>query len=147
MTSLSDARPAPVPETSVPKTPAFGAAAGQPLLLLRLEGGAAFVAALLAYWTLGASWLLFAALILAPDLSMLGYLAGPRVGALAYNLAHTSVAPALLGLFAVTTASTVGLAVATIWVAHIGLDRALGYGLKYPGAFAETHLGRLGRGG
>lgn len=125
-----------------------GAVRGAPGWLLRGEGAALFVAMLAAYAHLsgtpgGPSWWLFALLLLAPDLSMLGYLAGPRMGALTYNAAHTTIAPLLLGLTAVLLDRPLALAVAVIWVGHIGLDRALGYGLKYPEAFRETHLGRL----
>lgn len=123
----------------------LAAPTGVPRLLLRLEGAAAFGAALVAYHALGASWLLFAALFLVPDLSMLGYLAGPRPGAIAYNVVHTYLGPALLALAGGLLGSAITLQVAAIWAAHIGLDRALGYGLKYRTAFADTHLGRLGR--
>ncbi|WP_371347614.1 DUF4260 domain-containing protein [Ancylobacter sp. IITR112] len=122
-----------------------GAVAGAPAALLRAEGLAVFAAALVAYAALGASWWLFAALILAPDLSMLGYLGGPRFGAFVYNAAHTYVAPALLGAFAYGFSAPLAGAIALIWIAHIGLDRLLGYGLKYSAGFGHTHLGRLGR--
>ncbi|MFK8250290.1 DUF4260 domain-containing protein [Ancylobacter terrae] len=122
-----------------------GAVTRAPAVLLRLEGLAMFGGALLAYAALGQGWWLFAALILAPDLSMLGYLAGPAVGARLYNAFHTYVAPAVLAACAYLLAEPLGGAIAAIWVAHIGLDRALGYGLKYPEGFAHTHLGRLGR--
>ena len=122
-----------------------GAVAGAHAALLRAEGLAVFAAALAAYAALGASWWLFAALILAPDLSMLGYLAGPRPGAFVYNAAHTYVAPALLGVLAYGFSAPLVGAVALIWTAHIGLDRLLGYGLKYSAGFGHTHLGRLGR--
>ena len=114
-------------------------------LLLRLEGFAAFAAALAIYWQNDFSWLAFAPFFLAPDIAMLAYLAGPRAGALGYNIAHTYISPlalALLGLFGgVPFAGAGGL----IWIAHIGLDRALGYGLKYPTAFGDTHLSGVGR--
>ncbi|WP_018964201.1 DUF4260 domain-containing protein [Ancylobacter sp. FA202] len=122
-----------------------GAVTGAPAALLRAEGLAVFAAALVAYAALGASWWLFAALILAPDLSMLAYLAGPRPGALFYNAAHTYVAPALLGGLAYGFSAPLAGAIALIWIAHIGLDRVLGYGLKYAAGFADTHLGRIGR--
>jgi hypothetical protein len=76
---------------------------------------------------------------------MLGYLAGPRVGAQVYNAAHTTVVPLALGLVGALAGLPVALAVALVWLAHIGIDRALGYGLKYPDAFGNTHLGSLGR--
>ncbi|THD43822.1 MAG: DUF4260 family protein [Bradyrhizobium sp.] len=114
-------------------------------LLLRAESLAVFAAAVAAYAYLGGSWALFAALLLAPDLAMLFYLAGPRVGAVAYNLVHAYVAPLALAIAGVAFAAPMALSVALIWLAHIGLDRALGYGLKYPSGFADTHLGRIGR--
>ena len=86
------------------------------------------------------SWLLFALLILAPDLSFAGYAAGPRVGALVYDLAHTSAWPIAVGVVGVLAGSGAAVAVALVWLAHIGIDRALGYGLKYPTHFKDTHL-------
>lgn len=113
--------------------------------LLRIEGLAALAGAAALYAHAGFSWILFAILFLTPDLSMLGYLAGPRIGAVAYNLVHTSavaLALACAGFFAGVPAAVAG---ALIWLAHIGFDRTLGYGLKYPTGFGDTHLGRIGR--
>jgi len=101
------------------------------------------VAALALYVHEGYSWLLFAVLVLVPDLSMLGFLAGPRVGAVTYNAAHTTVAPLLLGAVGVILPSETATAVALIWLLHIGFDRAVGYGLKYPSSFKDTHLNRV----
>jgi hypothetical protein len=112
-----------------------------PRLLLHAEGLA--VAATWLYFDAGYEWWLLLALALAPDLSMVGYVAGPRVGALAYDLAHTYVLPVLLGLTAVLAESDTLAKLALIWLAHIGVDRAIGYGLKYPGGFEETHLQRV----
>ncbi|HKK37452.1 MAG TPA: DUF4260 domain-containing protein [Paracoccaceae bacterium] len=114
--------------------------------ILRAEGAAALAAALLAYAHLGLSWWLFAALILAPDLAMLGYLRGPRLGAALYNAAHTYVLPVLVGIVGWWVDSRLALGVALILVAHVGFDRAMGYGLKLPQGFRHTHLGRIGRG-
>lgn len=111
--------------------------------ILQLEGFAIFAVAVWAYVGTGGGWLFFAALILLPDLFMLGYLRGPRLGALVYNLGHTYPVP--LGLLAVGYA--LGLPalvpVALIWVAHIGADRAMGFGLKYASGFKDTHLSRV----
>jgi hypothetical protein len=93
----------------------------------------------------GASWWLFAALILAPDLGMLGYLANPSLGAAIYNAAHSLIGPGLLVVWGLSSGFSAVLALALIWAAHIGFDRAFGYGLKYPSRFADTHLGVLGR--
>jgi hypothetical protein len=120
------------------------AVTGVPRLLLRLEGGALAAIAIVLYAQQGASWWLFAALILAPDLSFLGYLAGPRMGAIAYNAAHTLVVPFALALVGGFLPASILIVVALIWAAHIGVDRALGYGLKYARGFGFTHLGRIG---
>jgi hypothetical protein len=121
------------------------AVAGQPRLILRAEGAALFAAALYAYWLTGASWWLFLVLFLAPDLAFAAYLLNPRAGALAYNALHSTVGPILLAIYALVFAVPLALALALIWAAHAGFDRLLGYGLKYPSAFTDTHLGRIGR--
>jgi hypothetical protein len=121
------------------------AVAGIPRLLLRLEGAALLIVAIAMFWQRGGSWRLFAILILAPDLSFFGYLAGPRVGAIVYNAVHATLAPIALALSGVFAASPTTIAVALIWLAHIGADRMLGYGLKYAAGFGFTHLGRVGR--
>jgi hypothetical protein len=112
--------------------------------LLRLEAVAAFVASLVAYHHLGGAWSTFAALFLLPDLAFLGYLAGPRVGAVAYDTTHSWLGPAALALVGAITGLEV-LWLVAIWAAHLGFDRALGYGLKYATGFAHTHLGVVGR--
>ncbi len=117
---------------------------GTPRLFIRIESIAVALAAMIAYRQLAEPWWLFAVLFLAPDLSMIGYLAGPRVGALVYNLVHVYAGPAILAAFGFLAGSAMAEAVACIWLAHIGFDRMLGYGLKYGQGFAFTHLGRLG---
>jgi len=116
---------------------------GLPLLLLRLEGGAVLAAAVLGYAASGGSWVLFSALFLLPDLAMAGYLRGSAFGALAYNLAHSHLAPAVVAAVGLALGAEGAIIVALVWSAHIGFDRALGYGLRYPEGFAATHLGRL----
>lgn len=132
--------------TDATTTPATGAATGGVRILLRLEGLGLLILAVMLYANSGLSWLLFAVLFLAPDLSFLGYLAGPRVGAVVYNLAHDTLGPVLLVIGGYMFAAHAAvLAVALIWLAHIGFDRTLGYGLKYAAGFGYTHLGRIGR--
>ena len=114
-----------------------------PSVLLRVEGLAVVVAALALYFDAGYGWLLLALLVLAPDLSMLGYLGGPRVGALTYDVFHTYALPIALGLYGVLDSSDTAIQLALIWLAHIGIDRLLGYGLKYPTGFRDTHLQRI----
>lgn len=113
-------------------------------IALRLEGAAFAAVALFFYSIAGAGWLVFALLILVPDLSMLGYLGGKRVGALIYNLFHTYLAPIALGAFGWFGNLGILVAIALIWVVHIGIDRALGMGPKLS-RFRETHLGTIGR--
>lgn len=123
------------------------AVTGLPRLLLMAEGLALFAICVFAYWKLGVTWWLFAALILAPDLAMVGYLAGPRFGAHLYNAAHITVMPLVLGFAGFFVGSVVAMAAAAVWLAHIGMDRMLGFGLKYETAFGDTHLGRVGKSG
>jgi hypothetical protein len=126
---------------------ALGAVMGMPRLWLRAEGAAFLAAGAGLYLHLGGVALWLIPLLLAVDVSTVGYLAGPRSGALTYNLVHNWAAGvAVLGLAWWLGSPAVGLAGA-ILVAHTGMDRAAGYGLKYPTAFADTHLGRLGRAG
>ena len=116
-----------------------------PRTLLRAEGFAVLALAVYGFHAIGGSWGWFAALCLTPDLSMLGYLAGRRIGAAAYNSAHSYVGPALLAAAGLTLSAPFVAQIALIWAAHVGFDRMLGYGLKYPTAFGHTHLGSVGR--
>lgn len=127
---------------SVDASTAAPAVSGVPLLMLRLEGALALAGTLYAYHALGGRWSLFALLFLLPDLSMLGYLAGRRVGAACYNALHTYAGPAALAGLGVALQRPLLLCVACIWAAHIGMDRLLGYGLKYGTSFGDSHLGR-----
>jgi hypothetical protein len=122
-----------------------GGATGTVRVLLRLEGLALFSAMVSLYALWGGSWWVFAVLVLVPDISFAGYLAGPKVGAIAYNALHTAIGPIALTLVGFALAAPLTLSIALIWLAHIGIDRALGYGLKYPAGFGFTHLGRIGR--
>ena len=102
---------------------------GTPLLLLRLEGFVLLVAAVVAYQLIGGSWLRFALLLLVPDIGLAGYAANPRVGAAAYNALHTYMAPAALAVLGLSGVVTGVWPLCLIWIAHIGMDRALGLGL------------------
>jgi len=115
----------------------------KPGVLLRLEGVLLFVVSVAAYWQLGGNWTLFALLILVPDLFMLGYLLNVRIGAVIYNIGHTLAVPLVAGAAAVMTRSDALLPFVFIWSAHIAMDRMLGYGLKYPTYFRDTHLQRV----
>jgi len=111
-----------------------------PGLLLRLEGLAVVIAALTLYAVLGYRWWVLALLVLAPDLSMIGYAFGPRVGAISYNALHTYTPPLALGVVGYFFGWPLALQLALIWLLHIGIDRAVGYGLKYNEDFKRTHL-------
>lgn len=130
---------------SASRTVAPGSVGGGVRGLLRLEGLAVLALSVAAYVQFGAGWGFFAWLFLLPDLSFLAYLAGPRVGAMAYNAAHSYAGALGLLALGVLAAMPLALAAGLVWCAHIGLDRALGYGLKYATGFGNTHLGRVGR--
>lgn len=114
-----------------------------PGVLLRLEGTAVLIMAVWMYAQLGFSWWVFALLLLWPDLAFVIYAVSPRWGSIVYNLLHSYPLPLALTAVAVTLSWSAGLQFAIIWLAHIGLDRTVGYGLKYPGQFKETHLNRV----
>jgi hypothetical protein len=122
-----------------------GAVTGGVKLVLRLEGLTLFAGMVMLYWAWDGSWLVFALLFFVPDLSFLAYLADAKFGALVYNAAHSYMAPVALLTLGFGLASPLTLSIAMIWLAHIGFDRALGYGLKYSAGFGFTHLGRIGR--
>jgi Domain of unknown function (DUF4260) len=102
-----------------------------------------FGAAIALYVREDYSLLLLAVLFLAPDLAFVGLVGGPRAGAIAYDSAHTYVGPILLASASLIAEWSAGVQVGLIWLAHIGIDRAIGYGLRYPDAFQETHLQRV----
>lgn len=114
-----------------------------PAILLRAEGLAISAGALALYFDAGYGWVLLVVLALAPDLSMIGYVASTRVGAWSYNLAHNLVVPIALGVAGVLSDGDRAVQLALIWLVHIGADRLIGYGLKYPTSFKDTHLQRV----
>jgi hypothetical protein len=122
-----------------------GAVTGGVKWLLRLEGLTLFTGMTLLYAAWGGSWKVYVLLFLMPDLSFLAYLGGARFGAMVYNTAHSYMVPMVLMTLGFGLASPLTLSIAMIWLAHIGIDRALGYGLKYSAGFGFTHLGRIGR--
>ena len=123
----------------------IGAASGGVRTLLRLEGLALLTGMTLLYGVWDGSWWVYSLLFFVPDLSLLAYLAGPRFGAMIYNAAHSYLAPMAMMTGGFATSSPLVLSIAMIWLAHIGFDRALGYGLKYAAGFGFTHLGRIGK--
>lgn len=110
---------------------------------LRLDGLTLLVAAIAFFATTGQTCRLLPVVILLPDLIMLGYLRDSGVGASVYNLGHAYLLPTALSLAAADHHPLL-LAIGLLWLAHIGMDRALGYGIKYADDFTHTHLSRLG---
>jgi hypothetical protein len=126
-------------------TETVGAVTGGLRTLLRLEGLTLFAGMTLLYAVWGGSWWIYLVLFLLADLSFLAYLADQKTGAIVYNAAHCYMAPMALMVTGFAIAAPLTLSIAMIWLAHIGIDRALGYGLKYQAGFGFTHLGRIGK--
>lgn len=124
---------------------ATGTVVGLPRTLLRLEGIGLFVVSIVLFFSQEQPWWLIPLVLFLPDLLMVGYVRGSRVGAPIYNLGHTITLPLLLTAACLWQRWSLGAALGLLWLAHIGMDRALGYGLKYPDSFRHTHLGFIGR--
>jgi hypothetical protein len=118
---------------------------GKPKLWLRFEGFILLISTILIFSLLGQKWWLYPALLLLPDIFMLGYLINTRIGAFLYNLGHSYFAPVLTIFFAWQSDNNLAIAIGVIWLGHIGLDRFFGYGLKYDSDFKHTHLGDLNK--
>ncbi|MGB3043956.1 MAG: DUF4260 domain-containing protein [Xanthobacteraceae bacterium] len=131
--------------TPTETTSETGAPTGGVRTLLRIEGVTLFVGMTALYGVWGGSWWIYAALFFVPDLSLLAYLAGPKAGAAFYNAMHTYMLPLILSFVGFGMALPLTLSISMIWMAHIGIDRALGLGLKYDAGFGFTHLGRIGK--
>jgi hypothetical protein len=144
-TASADSRGADTSGTDGPGTDGPGTVTGGVRTLLRLEGLALCAGMTLLYGVWDGSWWIYAILFFVPDLSFAAYLAGPKFGALVYNAAHSYLAPMTLMTFGFAASAPLVLSIAMIWLAHIGFDRMLGYGLKYASGFGFTHLGRIGK--
>lgn len=123
--------------------PLVGSVIGTPKLLLRIEGATLFAGSIAVFALQGQVWWLYPALLLVPDIFMLGYLRNTRLGSITYNLGHSYPAAALVTVLGFLGASPVTVAIGAIWFGHIGWDRMFGYGLKYGTSFKHTHLGDL----
>lgn len=110
---------------------------------LRIEHLAALIAVVAIYARVSGDWLVFALLLFVPDISMVGYLRGPRIGSVVYNAGHLLAAAIALTGLGVAADSLPIVQIGLIWAAHITLDRAIGYGFKYPTNFKDTHLQRV----
>ncbi len=119
-----------------------GVVVGGPRLWLRLEGATLLIASVVAFFTTHQAWWLIPLTLFVPDIVMAGYLGGTRLGARVYNLAHSTPLPALAVGFGWWQHKPLALALGLVWLAHIGLDRLMAFGLKYDDDFQHTHLGR-----
>ncbi len=124
-------------------SPLLGSVIGGPKTLLRLEGAVLFAASIAVFAGQGQQWWLYPALLLVPDVSMLGYLRNTRLGSIIYNFGHSYPVAALVFALGLILGSSITIAIGAIWFGHIGWDRMLGYGLKYGTSFKHTHLGDL----
>jgi hypothetical protein len=111
----------------------------------RLESAAFLLAIVLQYHHIGASWVLFAILFFAPDLFIVGYLGGNRMGAIFYNIGHSLTLPILISTIGYINNNQLVHIIGLVWLGHIGFDRALGFGLKEKTSFKHTHLGTIGK--
>jgi hypothetical protein len=146
MTAISAAEPTPgmaaAPDAAADARD--GAVLGAPRRWLRVEGATLLAGSLVAYSTTDRAWWLVPLTLLLPDLTMIGYLGGTRLGASLYNLGHSTPLPAAVVAIGWWQDRSLLVALGLVWLAHIGLDRLIGYGLKYDDQFQHTHLGRLG---
>jgi hypothetical protein len=124
-------------------TPATSISVSIPNVLLRMEGLTVFIGAIALYASQGFSGLVFIALLLVPDVSMMGYKVNIGIGSWVYNAAHVYTVPALVIALGIVLQAPVAIQIGLIWFAHIGMDRVLGFGLKYPTEFKDTHMQRV----
>ena len=125
------------------QTPLVGSVVGAPKALLRFEGATLFAASIALFAVQGLQWWLYPALLLVPDIFMLGYLRNTKLGSIIYNLGHSYPIAALVTVLGFVLASPLTIGIGAIWFGHIGWDRMFGYGLKYGTSFKHTHLGDL----
>lgn len=117
-----------------------------PILWQKIEGGVVCAAALVLAGVTQPGWGWWAwLLVFLPDLAMMAYLAGPKPGAFVYNLFHLYAGGLVLAMLGVLAGQPDVIFLGALWLAHVGFDRAIGYGLKSPSGFQDTHLGRIGR--
>ena len=126
-----------------PDAKPMGFVVGGPRILLRIEGAAMALGAIVAYLHCGGSFWIFILLVLLPDTALAGYLIDRRVGVACYDAVHTSFPAILMAIVGVLDANTTLICFAAIWLTHIGIERMIGLGLRYGDGFAYTHLGKF----
>jgi hypothetical protein len=115
-----------------------------PIMYQRVEAAAVLIASIYFYYHLHFNFLVFILVLFVFDVSMAGYLINKRIGANTYNIFHSLLGPAITVILGASLNNRMLICLSLIWLAHIGLDRALGYGLKKITGFNETHLGHIG---
>jgi hypothetical protein len=134
--------------TAPPEQPSAAPAHDRlPVWFQRVENAALAAAALAAFVDLGFSWWWLLALFLLFDVSMVGYARDPRLGAWTYNAVHSYLGPGGVAVAGIASGARWAMFLALTWAFHIGVDRLLGYGLKFRDRFTHTHLGEVGRSG
>ena len=113
--------------------------------VLRVEGLSVLLLAVYLYHFFNYSWVIFGVFFLLPDISFAGYLLSKKIGAIAYNTAHSLIGACIILFLGISLSAELLNVAGLIWLAHIGFDRALGYGLKYSKGFGYTHLGKIGK--
>jgi|SRR5690606_8480418 len=108
---------------------------------LKLEEATLFLLCIFLFSLLNFDWWWFPVLLLVPDIGMIGYAIDSKIGAFSYNILHNRVVASLVAMYSLTSDNQYWQLVAIILLAHISLDRALGFGLKYKDSFNNTHLG------
>ena len=117
-----------------------------PNLFLRAEGLVAFLSASFLYFHFWGDWSFYIVALILPDIGIAGFLGGTKVGSVIYNVTHTFAIPTALATWLLLSGvpySNTLLLLALVWCAHIGMDRAFGFGLKYPTHFSDTHMQRV----
>lgn len=113
--------------------------------LISLEEAAMFALSIYLFNRLSFAWWVYVALILTPDLSMFGYMVNTRVGAWVYNFFHHKAVAIVVYIAGLYLSNEVAQLIGLILFGHSSMDRMLGYGLKYPDSFQNTHLGIIGK--
>ncbi|MBO9203675.1 MULTISPECIES: DUF4260 domain-containing protein [Niastella] len=113
--------------------------------IVALEEAAMFGLSIFLFGKLSFAWWWYLVLILTPDISALGYLVNTRVGAMTYNFFHHKAVAIVMYVAGLYLNNEVVQLIGLILLGHSSLDRMLGYGLKYPDSFQNTHLGLIGK--
>ncbi|MDT3948385.1 DUF4260 domain-containing protein [Staphylococcus haemolyticus] len=111
--------------------------------LIRLENACVFITVISVYFIFDFSLWIFLVFLLVPDISMIGYAINKVIGSKLYNLGHTYVLPIIVALLYLITNEETMLQISLIWLAHISMDRTIGYGLKYAIGFDKTTIQKV----